>query len=133
MRHLVLYDGECPLCNRAVRVILKNDKKKKFLFTSLQGPKGQMLLKGSPFGKPPFDSLVLLENYGSSRQKMLTRSKASFRIAWHLGGTFFFVGLLSFLPTALFDLAYNWVAKRRYHLFSKTVEINPKDYQDRFI
>ena len=132
-KHLILYDGECPLCNRAIRVILKDDRKKVFLFSSLQGKTAQRLLSGTPFIEPPYHTLVLVQNYGRTKQKILIEAKGSLRIVLLLGGKYAFLGLLSFLPSFLFDLAYRWIAKRRYRLFSKTVNIRPEDYQERFL
>lgn len=132
-KHLIFYDGDCPLCNRAIRVILKFDRKRQFFFAPLQGKTAKASLKGSSLIEPPFDSLVLLQDWQSSKMRLLTHAKATLRIAWHLGGRFSLLGLLSFLPSTLFDLCYKMVAKRRYHLFTQTVKVNPEDHQDRFL
>jgi predicted DCC family thiol-disulfide oxidoreductase YuxK len=123
--HLILYDGNCPLCNRVVRVILKHDKKKKFLFAPLEGETAK------PFHIEA-DTLALIENF-HTKPKTYLRSRATFRIARHLGGRFALIGLFSCLPHHLFDMAYKAVAKRRYKLFSETVHIDPRDYEGRFL
>ena len=132
-KHLILYDGTCPLCNRAIRVILKEDKKKTFLFTSLQGKTAQTVLFGTPFSIPPYHTLVLVQNYGRTKQKILKEAKATLRIAFLLGGKYAFLGMLSFLPSFFFDLFYRFIAKRRMRLFSKTVKVDPEEYKGRFL
>lgn len=132
-KHLIFYDGECPLCNRAIRVILNYDRKQQFFFASLQGKTAREILKGNPLLQPPYDTLVLLQDWQSDKERLLTHARASLRIAWMLGGRFTLLGWLSFLPSYLFDLCYKMIAKRRYHLFTKTVKISPEEYQERFL
>jgi predicted DCC family thiol-disulfide oxidoreductase YuxK len=111
-----------------VRVILKNDTQKKFVFASLQGETAAKRLQGSSLLEPPYETMILIEESG----RVYTYAQASFRIAWHLGGKFIFLGLLSFLPGFLFKPFYRVVAKRRHRLFTETVMIDQSLYQDRF-
>ncbi len=133
MKHLILYDGECPLCNRAIRVILADDKKKVFAFASLQGKTAKKLLQDSPLLEPPYHTLVLLQDFNTPAQKIFIEAKGSLRIAKLLGGKYALMGWLSYLPSGVFDLFYRWVAKRRYSLFSRTVKVDQKEYEGRFL
>ena len=36
-RSILFYDGECGVCSRTVRFILKNERSKELFFCSLQG------------------------------------------------------------------------------------------------
>jgi predicted DCC family thiol-disulfide oxidoreductase YuxK len=47
-KHIVLYDGDCPMCNYWVNFILKRDDKNKFMFAALQSDFGQDFLKKKP-------------------------------------------------------------------------------------
>ncbi|MGE3953861.1 MAG: thiol-disulfide oxidoreductase DCC family protein [Parachlamydiales bacterium] len=94
---LILYDGDCALCNRAVRFLMERDKEGKFTY--------------EPNGDPNIDTLVLVEE-GQS----LYYGKAVLRICWHLGGWWRLLGVLSFLPTGLADAIYRLIARNR-HLF----------------
>lgn len=82
MKHLVLFDGPCPLCHRAVYAISKRDHKKLFCFSSLQG---EMAKK---FDLPPVDSVILIEDFETD-PKIYVEGKALRRIAKHLGRFFY--------------------------------------------
>lgn len=122
-KHLIFYDGECPLCNRVVRFVLAADKKKQFLFAPLQGITAEKELHD--FKRLDLDTLVLLENYQTSEQQSLIEGKGALRIFWHLGGIYTLLGCLSFFPSFLFDRFYRFVARRRYRLFK-----TKKTFQD---
>jgi predicted DCC family thiol-disulfide oxidoreductase YuxK len=128
--HLILYDGFCPLCNKAVRFLLKRDTKKRFLFAPLHGQTALKILETLP---PSLDTLVLVENFQKPNQKIFIEGRGVLRICYHLGVKYFLLGLLSLLPTFAFDLMYRFIAKRRYKLFSMGEKINPNDYKDRFL
>src|SRR6476469_9004981 len=59
---VILFDGLCNLCEGSVQFVLRHDKKKQFVFASLQSRVAEKLLL--PFtenlAKP--DSFLLLEN-----------------------------------------------------------------------
>jgi predicted DCC family thiol-disulfide oxidoreductase YuxK len=42
-KKIIFYDGLCSMCNRFIRILIKLDKKEKFLLASLQGKNGQIL------------------------------------------------------------------------------------------
>ncbi len=108
---VIFFDGECPLCNRAVRFLASRDKKEKFAYAPLQGETAK-----KTFGQPPaLDTLVLVEG-----NRPLYYGKGALRICWYLGGAWRLLGALSFLPTLLADGIYRLIAKNR-HLFGKTV------------
>ncbi|SCA63784.1 Uncharacterized protein YuxK [Chlamydiales bacterium SCGC AG-110-M15] len=131
-KHVVFYDGECPLCNRAVRFLLKHDSNACLLFAPLQGETAKKLLGDRPDLLDELDTMVVIENYGEGSQNLLIRGKAALRLAWFLGGTWAFFGLFSFLPAFPFDWAYRLIAKNRYRLFNGLKDI-PKDLEGRFL
>lgn len=69
------------------------------------------------------DSLVLVEHYNTPQQHIFFMAKGAFRVAWLLGGWLAPLGLLSFLPGALFNWAYRLVAKYRHALFKESCVI----------
>ena len=119
MKHLVLYDGECGLCDRAVQWILKNDKKVQFAFAPLQGEVAKKEAAQLLEQEPDLDSLVLVENYEGSERRLLVRAKAVLRIAWLIGGAWALIGWLHVLPGWVLDWLYNLVARNRHRLFRK--------------
>jgi len=131
--HLIFYDGSCPLCHRAVRFILNQDKQTIFQFAPLKGKTAKRELKELFLEKPALDSLVLLQNYGTDKEKVRIEADAFFKILWLLQGKWIPLGFLSFLPACLFNPIYRLVAKYRYRLF-KTPKLDlGKTYADRFL
>lgn len=125
-KHLIFYDGECGLCDQAVQFILARDKKRLFDFAPLQGKTAERWLKLPP----SVDTVVLIEDY-QTNPKLSIRSKAAFRSLYHLGGIWTVPGLLSFLPSFLFDWGYRIVARNRKAWFSQDhcVIPDPKERQ----
>lgn len=118
MKHLVFYDGQCGLCDRVVKWILKHDTKDVFVFAPLQGSTAQDVLKNLPPEQKKLDTLILIENYGSPESKMYMLGKGAFRICWLLGGVWSALGIFSFLPGWLYNWGYRIVAANRHRLFS---------------
>lgn len=131
--HLVFFDGECPLCHRAVRFVLEADKKESFLFSPLQGETAAYELRTFKEGDPHADTLVLLQQYKTRNQKLYTEGRAVLRILWLLGGKYRFLGWMSFLPSGLFDFLYRHFAKRRHRLFNFTKKLRKEITPERLL
>lgn len=129
-KKLVLFDGICNLCNRSVQFIIKNDKKQQFLFASLQGNKGQEILKNFNLPTSQLHSFVLVDN-----KKVYTQSAAALRIANILGGGWkLFYGLM-IIPPFIRNGVYKWIARNRYKWFGKKDDcmIPTPDVKERFL
>jgi predicted DCC family thiol-disulfide oxidoreductase YuxK len=124
-RHLVFYDGECGLCDFCVRFIWKKDRNDRFAFAPLQGESAKRLLQN--FSEKNVDSLILIENFQSKRPKVLTLGKAALRIAWHLGGIWSLLGIISFLPSFLYNWLYKLVARNRKSFLAKEACTLPQE------
>lgn len=112
---VILFDGVCNFCDRWVNYILKKDRKKRFLFASLQSSAGQSILRlyaGSSNRVP--DSLVLCH-----KGKMYFRSDAALRVAILLGGWLRFAGILLLIPGPLRNGVYDFIARNRYKFWGK--------------
>lgn len=131
--HLIFYDGNCGLCDRAVQLIFKEDKKRRFVFAPLQGETASQYLRNLPAEVRFTDSFILIENYRSyPRVHML--AKGLLRCAWLLGWPWMVLGLLSFLPGWLFDWAYRLVASNRHYFFPQDqCFVPPPNQKDRFL
>lgn len=117
-KHLIFYDGTCPLCNHSVRFVLAADKDKQFLFAPLKGETAAREISTLHLRSPKLDTFVLLQNYGTDHEKTLIEGKAALRVLWLLGGFYAWMGWLSFLPSFLFDAIYRLIARYRFKLFS---------------
>ena len=116
--HLILFDGNCPVCNRAVGHILRIDREKLFVFSPLEGQSAKRLLGDRYDRYLKIDSLVLIENYEKS-PIIRVYSKAALRIYWLLGGKYSLIGFLCFLPSFIGDFLYRLIASHRYRLNMK--------------
>lgn len=114
MKHIIVFDGVCNLCNWGVRFIIRRDRKAKFKFTSLQSNYANQLLNksGAKFQRPEFIIYI-------RRNTILTKSTAVLMILRDLGSLWNLFYFLILVPKVLRDFIYDLVAKNRYKLFGK--------------
>lgn len=112
--HIVLFDGQCNLCNGLVQFIIKRDPKAKFKFAALQSTVGKRLIQDVGLFEKGMDTIVLIQN-GTA----YLRSDAAWRIARELTGGWPAAYLLRFFPRCIRDAVYSFVAQRRYRWFGQ--------------
>ena len=117
-RRLVLYDGVCVFCHRAVRRLLEIDREQRLRFAPLQGETAAALRRRHPEIPQGIDTLVYVECDGDTERVSL-RSEAAFRLAAQLDSGWRRLTWLRPLPRALTDLAYRLFARLRYRIFGK--------------
>jgi predicted DCC family thiol-disulfide oxidoreductase YuxK len=133
-QHLVFYDGECGFCDNIVQLILKQDTRGLFDFAPLQGTTAAKMLRHLPEEIVNNDSLILIENYKTPHQRYYVLGKGAFRICWLLGGAWAIPGLISFLPSFLYDWGYRLVARNRKNLFKNASCVVPtKEKKEHFL
>jgi len=111
---VVLFDGVCNLCNSSVQFILKRDKKKQFLFASLQGKAGQALLRQFNLPVNELFSFILVDG-----DRYYVRSTAVLQMLKRLGGGWRLLYAFIIIPRFIRDAVYNWIARNRYKWFGK--------------
>jgi predicted DCC family thiol-disulfide oxidoreductase YuxK len=111
MEQIILFDGNCLLCNRSVRFISKRDPLKKFRFVANGSDEGKNILHSFHFADAP-SSLILLSNNTTYR-----RSAAVLKIAIQLAGPVKLMGLGYLLPRFFRDAVYDFIARNRYAWF----------------
>lgn len=117
---VLLYDGECGLCNFLVRRLLRSDKNGRLRFAPLQGEKGQAYLRVWGLPTDDFDSLVFVPDWDApDRSEPLLRTDGALAAAAAVGGGWRWVAWLRVLPAWLRDPFYKLVAKSRYALFGE--------------
>jgi len=126
---VILFDGVCNLCTGSVQFILKRDKEKRFLFTSLQSNYGQELLKRYDLPADTFNSFILYQD-----GKVLTRSTAALEMFQQLKG-WKWVKIFRIVPKFIRDAVYNLIAKNRYKWFGQKNEcwLPTPDLKGRFL
>lgn len=115
---LVFYDGVCPLCNGAVRFLLKRDDRRRFRYAALESEVAGEILR--PLGIDPeaLDAMVLVEGWGE-RDTVREGPAAVLRSLELLGGGWKIVRPLRRLPGLLLQPLYRLVAKTRYAIFGR--------------
>ena len=111
---IILYDGVCNLCNGTVRFIIKRDKEKKFLFTTLQSGVGQDILMQHGLPSTDQSTVVYLKNNVS-----FFKSRAVLEILRDLGNGWKLFYILIFIPPVIRDFVYDIIAKYRYRVFGR--------------
>ncbi|MGC4058139.1 MAG: DCC1-like thiol-disulfide oxidoreductase family protein [Chitinophagaceae bacterium] len=128
--YILLFDGDCSLCNRAVQWVLRRDRKDQFRFGSLQSEKGQKLLLSAPAAVAASDSVILITG-----GKYYHESTAALKTIVALGGIYRFAAPLMLLPRSLRDRIYRWVARnrKRWWPYDATCMIPRKEWEHKFI
>ena len=116
---LVLYDGVCGLCNRLVSFLLRHDRHDQFRFAPLQSEVAQALLRHYNLDPTDFDTVVVLTNFQRSAERAFTRSEAALWAIARLGGIWKLFAVAKFIPLALRESLYRFIAHRRYRIFGK--------------
>jgi predicted DCC family thiol-disulfide oxidoreductase YuxK len=111
-RYLLVFDGNCMLCNRFVQRILQKDRTKKFTFSTLQGLPTSIDQSGLQSSIQ--DSISYLRN-----DTWFQKSTAVLYIYQDLFGRFHWSQIAWLCPKLLRDLIYDLIAKHRYKWFGK--------------
>jgi predicted DCC family thiol-disulfide oxidoreductase YuxK len=127
---IIFFDGYCNLCSASVQFILKRDKLKLFLFSSLQSDAAKELLLQYQTKNNLVNSVLFLD-----QNKVYEKSDAVLRIIKHLGFPYKYFTILSFLPKILRDNLYDFVAKNRFRWFGKkeSCSMSQENFEERFI
>ena len=129
-KSIILFDGICNLCNSSVRLVLRNDTKEAFLFSSIQSDASQKLLLQLNHKNNHLKSIILVENGKIfEKSEAVVRIAAKLRFPWNLAKAF---GLI---PVKWRDRIYDYVAANRYRWFGKkdTCVYQMNKYENRFI
>ncbi|MEQ9662807.1 MAG: DCC1-like thiol-disulfide oxidoreductase family protein [Parasphingopyxis sp.] len=109
---VIIFDGDCVLCSRSMRLIARLDTGGRFRMTPAQGEIGQALYRHLGLPTDRFDTYLLVAD-----GRIAQRSTAVIGIArrlrwpWKLGAALWIV------PRPLRDALYNFIARRRYRWF----------------
>lgn len=134
---VLLYDGECGLCNRIVRLLLRLDREGQLRFAQLQSGAGQAYLRAQGLPTQDFDSLVFAPDWASrERGDFLLRTDgviAALRVCGGLGSEL--AAILAVWPTRWRDAGYRLVARWRYRIFGawRPRPLPRPEWQARFI
>ena len=111
---VLLYDGECNLCSRFLRIVTRWDKHQKIHIISQFSEEGNQFLEQHDY-KPLADSMLFFEN-----GVFYDRSNAVLRVFRILSGLWpmLYAGIV--LPRTLRNGIYDFIARNRYKWFGKS-------------
>ena len=136
-RPVLLFDGECGLCNRVVRILLRLDRSARLGFAPLQGRPAQEFLRAHNLPDRDFDSLVFVPDWSRrERPELLLRTDgviAALRLCGGAGRTL--AAALGVVPAVCRDASYRLVARWRYRMFGawRPRPLARPEWADRFI
>mgnify|MGYP005988624185 CR=1 FL=1 len=115
LKQIIFYDGQCALCNKAVQVLVKYDKKKVLHFAMLQDPLSIHYLAQFNIDATALDTFAY-----SKKGKVYTKSDAalnSFKDVSVLGKVLY---VFIIVPRFIRNGIYDWVSRNRYKWFGKS-------------
>ena len=117
---VLFFDGECGLCNRLVRFLLRMDRAARLRFARLQGVTAQGYLRAHGLPTVDFDTLVFVPDWSQrDRPQHLLRTAGVIAALRAIDGRWArtlatFIGVF---PPVVRDAAYRFVGRWRYRIF----------------
>lgn len=127
---IILFDGVCALCNWSVKLLLRIDKRRAFVYAPLQGETAARLRQLHPEIPKDLDSFVYVDgDRVRLRSAAFVHAARRLPLPWRAGS------LLWVIPGPLRDLLYRLVARIRYRVFGKyeSCSVPADDVRDRFL
>jgi predicted DCC family thiol-disulfide oxidoreductase YuxK len=123
-RLLVIYDGRCGLCNRAVRWLLRRDRRDRLRFAAFESAKvaGVLARHGidAPDAKWSPSTILVVREFGSPAERVLVRSEAVLALLAELPRPWPAVAAaLKWIPLPVRDLGYRLIASWRYRIWGR--------------
>jgi predicted DCC family thiol-disulfide oxidoreductase YuxK len=117
---VLLFDGECGLCQRVVRLLLRGDRRGVLRFAPLQSPAAQDYLRLHGLPLADFDSLVFVPDWSHrERREFLLRTDGVIAAVRCIGGWARWLAALAILPASWRDAGYRLIARFRYRIFGE--------------
>ncbi|MGO9776555.1 MAG: thiol-disulfide oxidoreductase DCC family protein [Terracidiphilus sp.] len=123
-RLLVVFDGRCGFCNRAVRWFLRRDRRDRLRFVASESPSVADLL--ARYGNGAADSgsgpgtILVVREFGGLTERILGRSDAVLALLGELPQPWPVVGVaLGWIPRPVRDLGYRFIAHWRYRIWGR--------------
>lgn len=113
---ILLFDGECNLCDSLVQFVKRHDMSKTIMFTPLHSDAGSCLLASYGFNHDYLDSAVYIKE-----KKVYLRSTAILNLLRDLGGGWRLLYGFVIIPDFIRDFFYNIIARSRYRIYGKRV------------
>ena len=114
-KDIIIFDGECNLCNGVVGWLMKFAPTDIFQFVPFQSPKGQELLQEHGFPTQQLETVILIDGQGSH-----THSDGFLRIVSAIPRWKRVAALLAFIPRMIRDFIYRTASRNRVKWFGQS-------------
>jgi len=111
-RHVLIYDGDCKLCENTVRFLRSKNNAGGLEFIPASDAESDQLLTDYRIPKETTARTVILID----KNKVFTKSEAVIRALQKRGGIWRLAGIFMVIPAFIRNLTYDWVAGIRKKL-----------------
>jgi len=127
MNKIVIFDGNCPFCNKTIMYLAKLDNFNSFYFIFNQSKSGENLIKEFELKKIFSETIItIIDN------KCFFKSNAIMKIFKHLKKFKFLRIIHKIVPLRLSDIIYSLISKNREKIISNC-EIPKSHIKTKFI
>jgi predicted DCC family thiol-disulfide oxidoreductase YuxK len=116
---VLLFDGDCGLCHRVVRGLLRADRGGHLRYGALQSAPAQAFLALRGLPTQDFDSLIFVPDWAHRDTAPLLQRTAGATAALRVCGGFWGVvgKMIAFIPVGWCDAVYRVIGHTRYRWF----------------
>lgn len=116
---VLLFDGECGLCHRCVRLLLRLDREGRLNFAALQSPVAQAFLRAHRLPTGDFDSLVFVPAWSGEAAPLMRTDGVLAALRLFPGSGRALAAILGVFPATWRDWGYQLIARWRHRLWGK--------------
>ncbi|NJB37179.1 thiol-disulfide oxidoreductase DCC family protein [Croceivirga sp. JEA036] len=116
---IIIFDGECNLCNGVVSWLLNRDSIQQFRYVPFQSPRGQALLTTHQFPTARLTTVILIKDCTA-----YTHSDGFLKILEQVPRFNTIAKLLQWVPLWVRDNVYNYASSQRLAWFGKSTSCN---------
>ena len=128
-KKIILFDGDCNLCNKYVNLIIRYDPKDNFRFATIKSQIGQNIIRNLDLINIQEDTILLIK-----KKSIYIKSDAVIRILSCLQFPINMLSLISLIPRFIRDYFYDIIAKNRKKIFkTKECLLPNKKNRERFL
>lgn len=119
-RPVLLYDGECGLCNAVLRFLMREDLTGRLHYAPLQSAPAQDYLRRHGMNTDDFDSIVFIPDWNDqATARHQLRTNGVLAALDEIGGVWRLASFIRVIPAPWRDPLYKIVARLRYRLFGE--------------
>jgi predicted DCC family thiol-disulfide oxidoreductase YuxK len=123
-RLVVVFDGHCGLCNRAVRWLLRHDRRDRLRFVASESAAAAGLLARHGISasglKPGPETILVVREFAQGGERVLARSEAVLALLREMPRPWPAVATaLGWIPRPVRGLGYRLIARWRYRVWGR--------------